>query len=158
MADGSVKGNRTIPRAYIFWLLGFVGAGGIHRIYAGKYVTGILWLMTGGLFGIGQLIDLALIPDMIDARNHRKANDRGKSETLAPQILKGRALTRRIVQLAEQRQGVLTASTAIAAIDAELDDIEAAFHDLEKRGYALSENHPETGAVQYRFAELEAAR
>jgi hypothetical protein len=41
--------------------LWFCGAAGIHRFYVGKIGTGILWLCTGGLFGIGQIIDLIRI-------------------------------------------------------------------------------------------------
>ena len=36
----------------------FFGMGGIHRFYVGKIGTGILYLFTGGLFGIGWLVDI----------------------------------------------------------------------------------------------------
>jgi hypothetical protein len=39
----------------------FLGYLGVHRFYVGKIATGILWICTGGLFGIGWVIDLILI-------------------------------------------------------------------------------------------------
>lgn len=39
----------------------FLGYIGIHRFYAGKIGTGILYLLTGGLFGIGWIVDIILI-------------------------------------------------------------------------------------------------
>lgn len=44
-----------------FWLCFFLGLVGAHRFYVGKVGTGILWLLTGGFFYIGALVDLVVI-------------------------------------------------------------------------------------------------
>lgn len=46
---------------YVCWLVGFTGA---HRFYYGRPLTGLLWLLTFGLLGIGWIVDLFLIPSM----------------------------------------------------------------------------------------------
>jgi len=61
--------SKTI--GYILWIFGFTGA---HRFYFGKPVTGLIWLLTLGLLGIGWIIDLFLIPGM-----ERKAELRYKA-------------------------------------------------------------------------------
>jgi len=42
---------------------------GLHRFYLGRWITGLLWLMTGGLFVVGAIIDLFLIPAMVQIEN-----------------------------------------------------------------------------------------
>ena len=51
----------TKSRWLAFILCFFFGKFGIHRFYAGKIGTGLLWLFTFGFFGIGWLVDLILI-------------------------------------------------------------------------------------------------
>jgi TM2 domain-containing membrane protein YozV len=46
---------------YILWIFGFTGA---HRFYYGKPVSGTVYLLTFGLFLVGWIVDLFLIPSM----------------------------------------------------------------------------------------------
>ena len=64
---------RSVGMAYLLWALTFVAVAGVHRFYAGRYITGFIWLLTWGLFGIGTIIDLFLIPGMIERHNRRLA-------------------------------------------------------------------------------------
>jgi len=50
-------------------LLTFVGLFGAHRFYMGKWVTGIIYLCTGGLIGIGYLYDFWTLNDQITVVN-----------------------------------------------------------------------------------------
>jgi TM2 domain-containing membrane protein YozV len=50
-------------------LLTFLGLLGVHRMYLGKWLTGILYLLTLGLLGIGYLYDYWTLNDQITAVN-----------------------------------------------------------------------------------------
>ncbi len=50
-------------------LLTFLGIFGIHRFYLGKWFTGIIYLLTGGLFLIGVLYDFWTLNDQISLKN-----------------------------------------------------------------------------------------
>lgn len=54
----------------IAWiLLTFFGYLGVHRFYMGKIITGIIWLLTGGLFTIGYLYDMWTLNEQISEIN-----------------------------------------------------------------------------------------
>lgn len=50
-------------------LLAFLGLLGVHRMYMGKWITGLIYLFTLGLFGLGWLYDLWTLNSQIDERN-----------------------------------------------------------------------------------------
>ncbi len=50
-------------------LLTFLGLFGVHRMYMGKWLTGILYLLTAGLLGIGYIYDYWTLNDQISEIN-----------------------------------------------------------------------------------------
>jgi TM2 domain-containing membrane protein YozV len=53
--------THSLVIGYIAWLFGFIGA---HRFYYGKPVSGTIYFFTLGIFFIGWIVDLFLIPGM----------------------------------------------------------------------------------------------
>ncbi len=51
--------------AYLLWLPSLFGVAGLHRLYIGKIGTGLLYLMTAGLFGLGTIYDAITLPDQV---------------------------------------------------------------------------------------------
>ena len=58
--------------AYLLWWLSGFGALGFHRFYLGKIGTGLLWMFTGGLLGIGSIYDLITLPSQVKHANNLK--------------------------------------------------------------------------------------
>lgn len=61
--DGGINYN------FAWLFLTFLGVFGIHRFYMAKFVTGILYLFTGGLVGLGILYDYWTLNSQIDELN-----------------------------------------------------------------------------------------
>ncbi len=59
--NSSQQTTHSVFVGYLLWIFGFLGA---HRFYYGKQFSGTLYFMTLGLFFIGWIIDLFLIPGM----------------------------------------------------------------------------------------------
>jgi TM2 domain-containing membrane protein YozV len=58
----------------VAWILQtFLGLFGVHRFYMGKWLTGLLWLCTGGCFVIGYVYDFFTLNGQVDEINRRRA-------------------------------------------------------------------------------------
>ena len=61
--------RKSKSKAYLFWFLSFFGIFGFHRFYMGKIGTGIGWILSGGVLGLGALYDLFALSSMVDEHN-----------------------------------------------------------------------------------------
>ena len=58
----------------VAWLLlTFLGVFGLHRFYLGKWISGLVWLLTGGLFMLGVLFDYWTLNEQVSSLNHERA-------------------------------------------------------------------------------------
>ncbi len=65
LAHANDNQNQLSPKnktsALLLCLLGLCGLNGLHRFYSGKVFTGLLWIFTGGLCGLGTFVDILLL-------------------------------------------------------------------------------------------------
>ena len=57
--------NQNGYGARVFWsylMLFFFGVFGLHRFYLGRNVSGCVYLFSGGLCGLGVVVDFFLLP------------------------------------------------------------------------------------------------
>lgn len=147
---------------YALWCLIFVGLGGVHRIYLGKYGSGILWLCTFGLFGVGQLIDLFQMKGLVNQANIRQgylphprfAQRLVTAPSPAPAESEDRQIMRVLVSLAEKNAGKISVTQGVAATGLSFSEVEKVLTEMVVAGYVDVDNEPNTGVVIYRFPEL----
>ncbi|MBD1841344.1 NINE protein [Coleofasciculus sp. FACHB-64] len=157
---------KNVSTAYVLWLACFLSPpiAGMHRLYNGKIGTGLLWLFTWGLFGVGQFVDLFLIPGMVEEHNAKLQDRLGVSSTGVPLSPPAIALTKqeltrdqlmvKLVKAAAARGGKLSVTQAVMDTGVSFAKAEATLKEMLKSGYVMVDNHPETGIVIYEFIEL----
>lgn len=69
MSTALTHARADVGMSYLLLALSLFGIAGLHRFYLGRIGSGLLWFFTGGLCGIGTLVDLFLLPRMVEDRN-----------------------------------------------------------------------------------------
>ena len=149
---------------YALWCLFLLGLAGVHRIYLGKYGTGILWMLTFGLFGIGQFIDLFRMKQLVRDANVRDGFLPHPRWTLplpgpssSPPALSKEpdgSPMQRLLRAAMDHGGTLTVTQGVAATGLSFSEVERLLREMVAEGYVDVDNAPESGVVIYRFPEL----
>lgn len=161
-----------VGTSYLFWLACLLQLHGLHRLYNGKVGTGLLWLCTFGLFGVGQFLDLVFIPSMVNEHNLKVRNRLDSSPTgvpinsvtwveprrkphAAPVVApKGDRPMLQLLKAAQARGGKISVTQGVLDTEMGFVEVETTLREMVKSGYVAVENHPETGVILYHFIEL----
>lgn len=169
MNSGSDERYST-STAFLLWLACAVGLAGVHRFYLGKTWTGLLYLFTFGLFGVGQLVDLIRLRGMVQDQNLKhealialaeKRALRGRVGNLgmlsAPPPMPPptpESLRMKLLEAASKRNGQLSVTEGVMATGRPFEEVEAELDAMAKSGYVGIGNDPDTGMVVYMFGQL----
>jgi len=152
--------------SYLLWLGCLFGMSGLHRFYNRRFGTGLLWFCTWGLFGVGQFIDLFLIPDMVEDRRMKQMLQGGQgpvgafmgsgaSVQAVERPPTDDELMVKLLKAASQRGGRLSVTQGVMATGVAFDRVELLLRQMVASGYVSVTNDFETGIVLYNFHELD---
>ncbi|BAY87067.1 hypothetical protein NIES267_65780 [Calothrix parasitica NIES-267] len=158
--------------AYILWFLCAFSLFGAQRFYCKRYISGFIYLFTFGFFGIGQFIDLLLIPNMVDEENlkyqalygYQNINISGnpqvtinvdgrKSHAYKTQTANNRKVsdTIKILQTAKNNGGMINLSDCVLATGKETARVKQTLDTMCKDGLLEITNLPDSGAIVYKL-------
>jgi len=156
--------------SYGLWCAGLAGACGIHRFYLGKVGTGVIWLLTFGLLGVGQILDLFRMKSLVKDANIREGRVPHPFQLARAQAAVGQAaigagepgrklaaplnVRQQLLKAAMSNGGEITVSQGVMATGRSFEEIESVLNKMTDKGYVDVDNAPGSGVVVYRFPEL----
>lgn len=159
------SGRRSVSIAYLLWLFG--GMAGAHKFYLEKVGLGIIYFFTGGIFGLGWLMDLFTLSRQVENFNSRRFYEEhlhSNGQTVNPlqsrEFLDGNPneKERLVLSIARDKRGLVTPMDIAVDSPINLDEAKGMLDDFVTRGYADMEV-TDTGMVVYRiFGLLEESK
>jgi hypothetical protein len=137
----------SVGLAYLLWVPSLFGVAGLHRFYIGKIGTGILFLLTGGLLGLGTIYDALTLPSQVreatlrsryrDALGPIHVSVSHQPSTRAPgPAEKPRSVEQTILHAAKANDGVVTPTEVALAANISLDEAKTVLERLAEKGFA----------------------
>lgn len=165
MQQGGGEAPYTTGLGYGLWCTGLLGVCGIHRFYMGKPVTGVLWLLTLGLLGVGQVVDLFRMKTLVRNANFRDGRISLPQQVTVtgaqvptgqpkPKLPKPLSLRQQLLKAAMDNGGEITVSQGVLTTDKSFEEVEKVLNEMADKGYVDVDNAPGTGVIVYRFPEL----
>jgi TM2 domain-containing membrane protein YozV len=155
--------KKTKTTAYLLWF--FLGLFGVHKFYLEKTGMGILYLCTGGLLGIGWLIDLFTLGGQVDEYNAIHSGNGGPQQIVQPSqnvMVNITAPTpdlsvtpvkisaeKQILELSKSST-LLSLKQIVGQTNLEIEEAETAIKYLVDKGMA-TEQFNEEGKIIYNF-------
>ncbi len=143
---------RSTGIAYLLWSLWFFGFAGIHRFYLGKPISGLIWFFTWGLFGIGQIFDLLLIPEMVEEKNfkYRARLSEARYAQLPPIAIPPQSDTQLILKLLSE-QPEATLADCVLATGKDTSEVKTLLEQMQRDELIEVGNRERDGAIVYRM-------
>lgn len=160
---------KSLRTAYIFWLPSLFGLCGLHRFYLGKPLSGLLFLFTGGLFGIGTVYDAIAMTSHVQQARFREgiagrvslnelfenpAEGHAYTQSSFGQSAPGQSMEQIILQIAKQSNGYVAASEVALQSGVSMEQASAALDVLTGKGFCeliVRDN----GSLVYYFSDLD---
>ena len=131
----------SLGLAYLLWAIGGFGTLGLHRFYLRRHGTGVLWLLTGGVFWIGAVVDLFRLPTMvreaaIEEDDRELLHEVAEPTAVADATAVAESLEQVILRVARAGGGLVSPAQVAAGSHWSLDDSRACLDEMVRKGHA----------------------